>query len=356
MMRILLISNMYPTQANPAYGIFVKNIEMGLIAQGAIVFKRVTVSVREFSFIIKFWAYLLYFFRILFFGLSKKYDFIYVHFVLHNAIPLIILKILKPSIKICANIHGSDLKHNTFINIKLRRFIKPFLRRTDYIIIPSKYFKTELQKTYRVPNNKILISPSGGVADFFFQPSSIDKSPIFTIGYLSKIINIKGWEIFLKALVLLKNQNIQYKALVGGHPQGNSLGLIKQYMLEDYIDYIGVVPYSNLPDYYSKLDVFIFPTLMEESLGLVGIEAMSKGIPVISSKIGGISDYLIDQYNGFWFQPGDSLQLYEKIMHYYQLDNNTKLLMQNNSCNTALNYKYSSVIENLYENLEKQFL
>lgn len=70
----------------------------------------------------------------------------------------------------------------------------------------------------------------------------------------------------------------------------------------------------------SKFDVFVFPTLFYESLGLVAIEAMACGLPVIASKRGGILDYLHDMQNGFLFEPEDVDELFVKMNHCYDLD------------------------------------
>lgn len=66
------------------------------------------------------------------------------------------------------------------------------------------------------------------------------------------------------------------------------------------IKYIGPIPYHSLPEIYCTLDLFIFPTCLEESLGLVGLEAMACEVPVIGSYIGGLKDYIKDKENGFF--------------------------------------------------------
>ena len=77
-------------------------------------------------------------------------------------------------------------------------------------------------------------------------------------------------------------------------------------------------------------DVFVFPS-REEPLGLVGIEALTCGLPVIGTEIGGIKDYLVDNFNGLLFEPQNSNQLAEKISalinnpdHLEYLKTNTK--------------------------------
>lgn len=52
------------------------------------------------------------------------------------------------------------------------------------------------------------------------------------------------------------------------------------------------------------MDLFVFPTQLEESLGLVGLEAMACGVPVIGSCIGGLTDYIEEGTNGFFSSRG----------------------------------------------------
>lgn len=63
----------------------------------------------------------------------------------------------------------------------------------------------------------------------------------------------------------------------------------------------------------------IFPTMLYESLGLVGIEAMACGCPVIGSDIGCLPEYIKEGITGFLFEPGNSHELAERIVDFYKL-------------------------------------
>ena len=70
---------------------------------------------------------------------------------------------------------------------------------------------------------------------------------------------------------------------------------------------------------YLLMDCFIFPSTLKESLGLVGLEAMACGIPVIASDSHGPTDYIEDRKNGFLFSTGDICSLIDKVDYYYKL-------------------------------------
>lgn len=99
---------------------------------------------------------------------------------------------------------------------------------------------------------------------------------------------------------------------------------IRDLYLDNLIKYIGPIPYHSLPEIYCTLDLFIFPTCLEESLGLVGLEAMACEVPVIGSYIGGLKDYIKDKENGFFFTPGNAEELSNKIELYLSLSSSEK--------------------------------
>jgi glycosyltransferase involved in cell wall biosynthesis len=79
-------------------------------------------------------------------------------------------------------------------------------------------------------------------------------------------------------------------------------------------------------------------------LGLVGLEAMACGVPIIGSKIGGLRDYLQDGYNGFFFEPGNGTDLASKILQFYYLDRLTKSRFSENAISMV--QRYDSGLEN----------
>jgi len=348
-MKILLISNMYPTVEMPYYGYFVQTIENGLTKHNIFTKKRISISVRQKHKLYKAFAYFIFYIKIIFWGTFSKYDAIYVHFILHSAIPLLIVRLFKPSAKIIINIHGSDIKHNTPLNKFLRRFVKPILKKSALIVVPSSPFKKDILNFVNIKEKTIYVSPSGGVAEHFYRNHKQNKKDNIriVIGFISKVIALKGWFVFADAMKQLKDLGIPFKAIVGGQQGGNEIKILQEYNLINEVDFVGMIDYKELPKYYSAMDIFIFPTLMEESLGLVALEAMANGTPVIASNIGAISDYLIDGKNGFFFKKGNVDDLILKIKEYYYSDIDDKALFSHNARKTALKYRHTIVIKEL---------
>ncbi len=118
------------------------------------------------------------------------------------------------------------------------------------------------------------------------QPASA-KDDLFTVGgYVSRIDEGKGWDIYLESLKILKDRfpqkNLKGLMVGDGAQRDDMLARLREYSLEDVVEYVGLKPQGELPRYFSRMDVFVFPTIRSESLGLVGLEAMAcGGVPVI---------------------------------------------------------------------------
>ena len=112
-------------------------------------------------------------------------------------------------------------------------------------------------------------------------------------------------------------------------------------------------------DLYRKVDVFVFPTQFQESLGLVGVESLGSGTPVIASNIGGIPDYLENDVNGFLVPPGDAKALAIALERFFKLSEEELEKFRQAALCKSKNYERSAVANRLDEILcqvKKEFL
>lgn len=355
-MKIFLISNMYPSAKSPSYGIFVRNMVEALKDLGVEFSKLSVIRGRSINKIGKLLKYIVYACQTLPHYVFGSYDLVYIHFLYTNT-PMLycMLKLFGKKKKWVVNVHGSDIIKSRGKKIDL--YNAKILAYADKVIVPSSYFKELMMEQYpNTEENLYFISPSGGIDPTVFYPEentdSTHNSPLF--GFVSRIDKGKGWDTFMDALQLLHQENIDFKALfVGpGEQQDELRQRIEKDQLTQKVEFLGVVPQQNLPDIYRSLDLFIFPSLLFESLGLVGLEAMSCGIPVIGSKISGIETYLIDGQNGFLFPPGDAKALAEKIKRYLQLSSAAQIEMKNHALATSKAYEKDKVMHDLKKELE----
>jgi len=350
-MRILIISNMYPSNNCPYYGSFVENIKKELEKKD-IEIELAVIKGKSKNKLEKFFKYVKFFLEVITKVRRSDYDLIYVHYILHSLIPLLFVKIKKPLV---LHAHGSDVFVNNKIGAIIQKFNSSLIKKSSLIIVPSLYFKEVIKKKFNIKESKIFISPSGGIDTKVFKPMNLEKNNIFTIGYVSRIDKGKGWDIFLRAVKVLKDKNLNFKVIMIGDGEEKSklIKLIKNLKLEKYVEYLGAKPHKELPFYFNKMDLFVFPTVLKESLGLVGLEAMACGVPIVGSNIGGLPSYIKDGINGKLFEAGNVNELAKNIEYFINLDKINFEIYKKEALKTAKLYEKSIVIEKLYFKLKE---
>lgn len=341
---------MYPSKHNPRYGIFVKNFERAVAEDWKIKKIIITKTNNKIALLFK---YIYYYIRIFFlFFKIKRQDLIYVHFPLYAAPPLSIFCFMKA--KIILNFHGSDLVFDNFVKKILSIFQKCLVKKF-YMVVPSEFYKKRLIEMYRVPSAKIYVYPSGGINPDIFYPKEFTEREFFTVSFVSSFISGKGWKIFLEAMRKLKEnkdvENLRIIMVGDGPDKQKILDYIKKYELQ--VSVHSRLTHEQIAEIYRQSDVFVFPTTLPESLGLVGLEAMACGTPVIGTNYGGIKTYLKHGTNGFMFRYGDYEDLSNKIIRFYHLPSWRKLEMQQEAIKTASAYFTSNINKELISFLNK---
>tara|TARA_B100000963_G_scaffold49152_1_gene37360 strand:- start:3894 stop:4964 length:1071 start_codon:yes stop_codon:yes gene_type:complete len=346
-LKLLLVSNMYPDKTYPSFGIFVKKTKEGLEEFGFDISDCVVMTKKSFK-LTRIFFYLKFYIKIFFKVIFRSYDAIYIHFITHCSPAIFILLFFKPKMKVISNTHGSDVLR---VNSKLLRYFSRIVLNKSFLIIsPSKYFIKHIKSVYSLTDkNKIITFPSGGIDTDFFKPLKRSHNDEFTVGYISRIDIGKGWDILIDAINILKLKSLNLKVIMAG--SGNQIDQmntkIKENRLEDIINYIGHIHPNDLPFFYNQFDVFILSSILDESLGLVGLEALSCGIPVIASDKGGQISYL-NQKNGILFETGNAHELAMKI---HSISNQDLSKMKYYARETALNYDKEKVFSELCNQL-----
>lgn len=356
-MNYFLISNMYPDIDSPGYGSFVKNVEIGLANNGIKSKYSALIIGRPTSFFNKCYKYILFYINIIK-HYFKSYDFIYIHYPNH-ALPCLLLCYLIKKRRIVVNLHGEDLLYpQKGISLFLGKLNDSFLKKVDAIVVPSLYYKDIVKERIHDKKKYIIVSPSGGINANIFYPKPFDYNDkeIFHLGYVGRIDPRKGWREFIEALDMLPDK-LNYKATIIGY--GSEVECLKEYLSREkrcQIDYIPRVAHGDLRKYYSQFDILLFPSMRkEESLGLVGIEAMACGTPVIGSNIGGIPSYLTHKENGYLVEPGDITQITKYVIEYCQLGKENKEYYYKNCVTTSKCYYSEKVLNDLAKSFIKLF-
>lgn len=360
---MLLISNLYPSEKYPFYGTFVKHfndISENYFDVDKIVLFKVNSKLKKLI------NYFLFYGKIIFNILFKKYDVIYVHYISHVSIPLLLCKKLK-KFNLYTNVHGSDIIPVSNLGKRLLKYTASILNKSQCVIVPSSYFKELVKEEFGIDEKEIRVYASGGIKEeVFYKRNDTSKNDILKkfnleedkkyIGFASRIIKGKGWEIFIEAINLMKINNDEvgdkYKFIIigNGKEYKKMIKMIEEYGLEDYIVLFNLLSQEELAEMYSIMDWFVFPTYCKESLGLVGIEAMACGTPVIASNMAGPTTYVKDNINGFLFKPKDVKALYNAILKSINMSDSVYEKMQKQCLETASDYTSEAIIDS-YEKI-----
>lgn len=252
-------------------------------------------------------------------SLSKNYDIVNMH------LPMIesgIISSLISKDKLLTTYHCDiNLPHsliNNFIvkcmdisnSICLKKSKKVTVTSLDYAInsrIAYKYQK-KLSETAAPPKD--------------FQSQSIEKDTNEKIiGFCGRIVQEKGIDILIKAFEILSEKYENIKLVIGGDYTKIAGGSIYP-QLKDYIkrhsvkniQFLGMIDENKMEEFYSSLDVFVLPSVNSlEAFGIVQIEAMLCGTPVVASDLPGVRTIIQNTKMGEICRCGDERDLAEKI-------------------------------------------
>ena len=346
--KILLVSNTYPSKKYTQYGSFIKNTEEVLKDHGFIV-DRVVITKQD-NILFKLIAYIRMNLLVILKGIFNNYDYIYAHYISHTGFAPVFIKKTSANIKIVFNAHGNDVMSDDDDNRNIKRS-KKYLKYAYKVVVPSEYYKKIMMDEYKIKENKIFVYPSGGVDTKVFK--KIDKKEAKKqanlsnkynyIGYVSKLEKNKGYDVFLKAVSILKDKkelkNYKYLVVGSGEEEDKFMDMVNSLDLEDYLEIRNLVSQEELINIYNSLDIFVFPTYRKsESLGLVGLEAMACEVLVTTSNEYGPTSYLVNNKNGLFFEKENSEDLANKILKLLSLNNEEEKKMKAKARETAIKY------------------
>ena len=187
-------------------------------------------------------------------------------------------------------------------------------------------------KNYVYKNATLCIGASRAIGEYFEEigcknikviPNGIDpgkfenltKKPHdgFVIITVARLEKVKGTEYLIGAFARLSLLGRLSLVIIGdGSERKNLENLVKKLNLEERVEFLGEIPNERIPEYLAGADCFVLPSL-KEGFGIVVLEAMAAGVPVVASKVGGIMDIIEDGKTGLLVEPGNSEDIAKAI-------------------------------------------
>ncbi|MEM2260560.1 MAG: glycosyltransferase family 4 protein [Candidatus Methanomethylicaceae archaeon] len=292
----------------------------------------------------------------------NNFDIIHVHDWLTAPAGIVLKHILrKPLI---ATIHSTELgRRGGFLKDDYERHIHEIEWLLCYeswrIICCSDYMKREISKYFNCPLDKIIKIPNGFSS--LPPPANLKRSDYARddekiVLYVGRLVYEKGPHILLEVAKLLHEKNLKFIFIGEGPMKSYLIEMSKKLGISEKVYFLGRVSDDILHALYKMAYVAVFPSLYEP-FGIVALEAMASGIPVIVSAIGGFDEIVIDGYNGLKFSPGSSTDLanaINKILNDYDLYN--KIVM--NAKGTIKNFSWDEIAEktiNVYQQVLREY-
>jgi D-inositol-3-phosphate glycosyltransferase len=202
----------------------------------------------------------------------------------------------------------------------------------DAIVAATPAEHAQLQWLYGADMSKVVTIPPGVDLERFSPvPKQLAKQKVGipdehrNILFAGRIEPLKGVDTLLKAIALIQRRRPEAVrdvcvAIIGGDPWNDNPDdemarlqqLREQLGVSETVTFLGAKDQDILPDYYAAAEMVVMPSHYE-SFGMVALEAMAMGTPVIASEVGGLAFLIQDGRNGFLVPSRDPEALAERI-------------------------------------------
>jgi glycosyltransferase involved in cell wall biosynthesis len=138
-------------------------------------------------------------------------------------------------------------------------------------------------------------------------------------GYIGTFLKHKGLDTMVEAFAKLPKDRAElYIHGYGGPDEALIIARLKRKAAGARVNFMGSFAQPELPGILAGFDVLVTPSTWYETLNIVAREGILSGTPVIASRIGGLQESVEDGVNGFLFEPGNSGELYQKMMKFVE--------------------------------------
>ena len=247
----------------------------------------------------------------------RQYDIVHVHWpVPHALFGWMAKRSSKTRPRLITTWYGVELRWVQSSLPWLRGFVRWALRISDTIVAISSYTAREIARFAKVPVEVIPYTLP------FAEGQSKARLPRpggFQVLFVGRLVERKGVKHLIKAIALMPPELGARLVVIGEGPERVVLeGGIRDSGLRTRVDFRGRVSDEELRATYATSDVLVLPSILDargdtEGLGVVLLEAMSYGVPVVASDIGGITDIVEHDRSGLLVPPGDAAALAEAL-------------------------------------------
>jgi glycogen(starch) synthase len=169
--------------------------------------------------------------------------------------------------------------------------------------------------------------------------------------YSGRLHPDKGLEHLIRALPALPDMRLTVKG--GGDPRhlAKLQGIVAEVGVQDRIVFLGGGGFDKVPELYAACDAVVFPSVWDEPWGLVPLEAMAVGRPVVASGVGGTREYLEDERNALVVPPADPAAIAAALQRLADEPALRERLREGGTA-TAARYRYADFLDEMCDRIE----
>jgi D-inositol-3-phosphate glycosyltransferase len=246
---------------------------------------------------------------------------------------------------------------------------KKVISKANRIIAATLAEKSQLEFLYKAPSSKISVIPPGVDTRHFYPiPKDEAKEVVgvpedsHTILFVGRIEPLKGIDKLIQAIsIIQKNGELRCcphnLVIIGGEPNAKPedmnaemprlQDMVEDLGIENFVIFLGKQDQQLLPYYYSASEIVVMPSHYE-SFGMVALEAMACGTPVVASQVGGLAFLVRDGETGF-VVPGNDVQMLAKRLVELIKDKDLRNKLGNKSAEYAQLYAWEIISEKMIE-------
>jgi glycosyltransferase involved in cell wall biosynthesis len=199
------------------------------------------------------------------------------------------------------------------------------------------------------PEEKVAVIPRGADTERFAPREEEETGDIFFLSVLDRYHGYKGLEVLLRASALVKDRYPGLRIIVGGEGEekaryrqmARDLGLSKN------VRFAGHIPVHRVAEYYRKTGIFVLPSTDPdlEGFGIVALEAMASGRPVVTTDVPGVAKDLVAEQAGIVVKRHDVQGLADALLYLLDHDDEKRRMGQHGRRVATDRYSWAAVAE-----------
>jgi len=253
----------------------------------------------------------------------KNFDLIYLHYPFFGGAEVVwLFKLLHPKTKLIIQYH-MDVAGLTplakILSWPANIIRTPLLKQADLIVSASlDYIKNSSIKNFYAKHAEKFVEIPFSIDTKKFKPGNEIKNPntpknILFVGGLDQAHYFKGVDVLLRAVAKLENINWHLNIVGTGNLQTSYENLATELNIKNQVNFLGKIGDDELISIYQKANLFVLPSInSNEAFGIVLIEALACGVPVVASDLPGVRS-VFNETCGLTAKPNNEQDLKNKI-------------------------------------------